>query len=202
MVKKSHWLYRNYDIIESLILPNSSVLDLGCGTGDFLKLLKQKRNIHCQGVEIDETKIVQCIKNCIPVIQGDLDEGLRAFQSNSFDYVLLNQTLQMVKKPELVLSEMLRVGRKAIVGFPNFGHYKIRWHLLKMGTMPVTQDLSFDWFDSPNIHLLTIKDFRNYCKSKNYKILDEFFLMREKANSIIHLAPNFLATEAVFLLER
>ena len=202
MVKKSHWLYRNYDIIESLIQSNSSVLDLGCGTGDFLKLLKQKRNIRCQGVEIDEMKIVQCIKNSIPVIQGDLDEGLRAFQSNSFDYVLLNQTLQMVKKPELVLSEMLRVGRNAIVGFPNFGHYKIRWHLLKKGTMPMTQNLPFHWFDSPNIHLLTIKDFRNYCKRKNYKISDEFFLMREKANSIINLAPNFLATEAVFLLEK
>ena len=194
------WLRRNYDIIRSLIPKGSSILDLGCGDGTIFKNLRLDRNIKGMGIEIDEEKVIQAIANGVPVVQADIDKGLGNFKNGSYDFVILNQTLQMVKKPEYVVSEMLRVGRKAIVGFPNFGSIKIRVDLFSKGRMPVNKNLPYEWFDSPNIHLFTIKDFIHFCHEKGYKILDTYYLQSARANFFISAFPNLLATEAVFLI--
>jgi methionine biosynthesis protein MetW len=196
------WLHRNYDIIRMLVREGTSVLDLGCADGTFLKNLKQEKNIRPLGIEINEEKVVQCIKNGIPVLAGNLDLGLPEFKDHSFDYVILNQTLQEVRKPDFVLDEMLRVGKKAIIGFPNFGHIATRFYLMMRGRMPVTRQIPFQWYNSPNIHFCTVRDFRIFCKDRGYKILDTFYYGAMEANFLISAFPNLLATEAVFLIEK
>jgi methionine biosynthesis protein MetW len=180
----------------------SRVLDLGCGDGALFRDLRRERGITGMGVEIDEEKIVRCVGNGVPVLQADIDRGLNDFKSGSFDYVILNRTLQTLKRPEFVIDEMLRVGRKAIVGFPNFGYIGIRLSLLLRGRMPVTENLPYHWYDSPNIHLCTVADFHDMCRRKAIAILDAFFLRGERANAVISAMPNVHATEAVFLIAK
>ncbi|MGZ4946233.1 MAG: methionine biosynthesis protein MetW [Halobacteriota archaeon] len=158
------------DIIVRLIPAGSRVLDLGCGNGDLLLKLKRGGMTDVRGVEINDRCIAACVRKGLTVFHGDIDEGLSDYDDGSFDYIVLNQTLQVVHKPTLVINEMLRVGNRAIVSFPNFGHYKIRWHLLSKGQMPKVDFLPRDWYDTPNIHLSTISDFEVFCRMRHIMI--------------------------------
>jgi methionine biosynthesis protein MetW len=189
--------------IIDLIPPSNRVLDLGCGNGELLSKLMHEKKVQGHGIEIDGDSIVECIENGVPVIQTNLDEGLGDYPDQSFDFVVLSHTLQVVKKPHLILKEMLRVGRKGIVSVPNFGFWKVRLQLLFNGKMPVTQTLPFEWYDTPNIHLLTIKDFVAFCKKEQIDIVDQINLSRRSHKySINNLLPNLFAETVVFILQK
>ena len=162
-------LHLNYSLIAEMISEKSKVLDLGCGDGHLLKLLKDKKLIKGNGIEIAQTEVIKCLEKGLSVIQGDIDEGLKQFPDKSYDYVILNQTLQSTHNPNFVLDEMLRVGKKCIVSFPNFAYWRIRFYLFFTGNMPKSRILPYEWYDTPNIHLLSIKDFYEYAKKKNIK---------------------------------
>jgi len=197
-------LHVNYEIICDQIEPESKVLDLGCGAGELLKLLKEKKNVQGRGVEINEDNIIKCIEKGLSVFQGDLDEGLIDYQDKSFDYIILNQTLQCTHKPDYVIHEMLRVGRKAVISFPNFAYWRIRSFLFFKGKMPKSNILPFEWYNTPNIRLMTINDFREFCSERKINILKEIYMNKaEIKNDILHrIMPNFYAEEAIFIVER
>ncbi|MBD3386617.1 methionine biosynthesis protein MetW [candidate division KSB1 bacterium] len=187
--------------IIDLIRPHSRVLDLGCGNGELLCKLMHKKAVQGHGIEIDVDSIIECIEKGVPVIQMNLDEGLGDYSDHSFDYVILSHTLQVVKKPHLILREILRVGRTGIVSVPNFGYWKVRLQLLFKGKMPVTKTLPFDWYDTPNIHLLTIKDFKLFCKRENIDIMDQVNLGVNRGKMRIgNVFPNSFAESVVFTL--
>ncbi len=185
--------------IAQLIPEGSRVLDLGCADGDLLEFLSRTKQVKGMGVDIDEKMVLQCIARGISVFQGNLDEGLRDYQTASYDYVILSRTLQVVHKPVLILKEMVRVGKHAIVTFPNFGYLPIRLQLLLKGQMPVTSSLPFQWYDTPNIHLCTKKDFRNLCRALGIPILKEIDLWNRKR--IPPFLGNACAMEVCFLLQ-
>ena len=165
------------------------VLDLGCGNGDLLRALIQQKNVSGYGIEINFDSILSCIEKGIPVFQGNLDDGLSGIQDQSYDVVILSLTLQQVQKPFFLLTEMIRVGKKAIVMFPNFGYWKIRMQLLLTGQSPVTQSLPYRWHDTPNIRVITIHDFKELCQSEKIKIIEETPLF---SNSLLSMAgPTF-----------
>ena len=201
---KSQGLHINYEIISKFMEQDAKVLDLGCGSGELLKLLKDKKNARGRGVEIDENNIVKCIEKGLSVFQGNIDEGLKEYQDKSYDYVILNQTLQCTYKPEYVIQEMLRVGRKVVVSFPNFAYWRVRFQLFFTGQMPKSKILPFEWYDTPNIHLLTIKDFREFCIKKDISILNEIYMTRAKAiKSPFHkLLSNFYSEEVIFVIAK
>jgi methionine biosynthesis protein MetW len=189
-----------YKIITSLIETGASVLDLGCGEGELLSLLKKEKNIvKAQGIEIDEKAIYKCVARGLSVFHGDIDSGLAEYEDNSFDYAILNQSFQQVKKPDIVVSEALRVGREAIIGFPNFAYFKARYHLAVKGHAPITRSLPYEWYDTPNIHFLSIADFIDYCHQRNIKIKKAFYL---RNNTRIRVFPNLLALTGIFLVGR
>jgi methionine biosynthesis protein MetW len=190
---------RVFQEIARLIPQGSRVLDLGCADGDLLEYLSRTKQVKGMGVDIDERMVLQCVARGISVFQGNLDEGLKDYQTASYDYVILSRTLQVVHKPVLLLKEMVRVGKHAIVNFPNFGYLPIRLQLLLKGQMPVTPSLPFQWYDTPNIHLCTKKDFRNLCKELGIPILEEIDLWNSKR--IPSFLGNLCATEVCFLLE-
>ena len=192
-------LSADYDSIIKLIENQSKVLDLGCGSGILLKRLIEEKKVSGRGVEINEENIIECVKYGIPVFQGDIDEGLAAYQDKSYDYVILNQTLQVIRKPDFVLKEMLRVGKRAIVSFPNFANWKIRLKLLFSGRMPKTKFLPFEWYDTPNIHLLTIKDFKIFCRKHNMKIFKEIYIKNYRPTCFM-LFPNLFAEQGLFVI--
>ena len=161
---------KEFQIISDLIENNTRVLDVGCGDGTLMKYLKDKKNVDTRGLEISKDKVQICISKGLTVIEGNAEKDLKQFPNSSFDYVILSQTLQAFLDPENVISELLRVGKKAIVTIPNFGYWKVRIHLLFRGTMPITKDLPNEWYNTPNLHMCTIKDFVNYCNKKNIKI--------------------------------
>ena len=179
----------NYDLILKLIEPGSTVLDLGCGDGELLYRLKKEKKALGRGVDIEEAMVRKCIARGLSVFQGNLDEGLKDYETASYDYVILNQTLQVTHKPVLVLSEMLRVGRKAVVSFPNFGYYRLRFQLLPRGQMPVTRELPHQWYDTPNIHLCRqngipierIVDIGRRTPWPNLSAAEVIFILRSKA---------------------
>jgi methionine biosynthesis protein MetW len=189
-----------YKIIVGMVESGSSVLDLGCGNGDLLAILKKERGIvRSQGIEIDEKAIYECVAKGVSVFHGDIDSGLSEYSDKSFDYVILNQTFQQVKKPDVVLAEALRVGGKVIVGFPNFAYLTARFHLGIRGRAPITKSLPYKWFNTPNIHFLSIADFWDYCKNREIKI--------EKANyqnnsKPVRFMPNIFALLGVFLISK
>ena len=165
------------DIIESIVPQGSSVLDLGCGDGGLLAELAEKKGVIGRGVDIDWQNLIRGMERGLSVYQGDLDEGLTDFPDASFDYVILNQTLQVITKPRKVIREMLRIGEYGIVGFPNFGHWYLRLSLLFRGRMPKSETLPFEWHDTPNIHPLTILDFREFCAIEGLRIIrEEYFI--------------------------
>lgn len=170
--------------------PYSKVLDLGCGNGELLDLLIHEKSIQGYGIEINEDKFLECVKKGISVFQGNIDEGLPEFSDQSFDYVVLSQTLQEIQKPSFVLSEMLRVGRQVIVTFPNFAYYKIRLQMM-LGQIPKTTLMPYDWYNTPNIRIITLKSFKKLCKKENITI---------SAEIVPKFLPNLLSEQGIYIL--
>ena len=197
---ESKGLHLNYKIISEMIPVESDVLDVGCGDGTLMKMLNLK-NVRTTGIDIDQGNIVKCLEKGLSVIQGDIDEGLQGYPDNSYDYVVLNQTLQSTEKPDYVIQEMLRVGKKVVISFPNFAYWKVRFYLMFFGKMPKSKMLPFEWYDTPNIHLLTIKDFYDFAKRHNFKIGKKLCMTKGKLRRdlIRKIFDNFLTEEVIFL---
>ncbi len=187
-----------FPIIFELVHEGASVLDLGCGDGELLAILQEKKRlVRAQGIEIDEKAIYRCVERGVSVVHGDIDSGLPEYGTGSFEYVILNQTFQQVKKPDVVIHEALRVGHKVIVSFPNFAHYSARYQLAIKGRAPITRSLPYEWYNTPNIHFLSIADFITYCREKGIKIEQAFYLGRRGQ---IRLLPNLRALVGIFLI--
>jgi methionine biosynthesis protein MetW len=186
-----------HDIILDWITTGASALDLGCGNGELLLRLVQEKQAKVQGVEIDEQAIYRCVAKGLNALHGDIDSGLADFGDKSFDYVILNESLQQVKNPELVLHESLRVGKKVIVGFPNFTYYAARFQIFFKGTVPVTKSLPYEWHTTPNLHFLSIKDFINFCEKRAIRIERSAFVGDGKR---IRYFPNLRALAGLFLI--
>ena len=189
----------DHRVIARLIEPQAKVLDLGCGAGELMYLLVTEKHAVVQGIEIDDKAIHRCVEKGLSVFHGDIDSGLPEYPDKSFDYVILNQSMQQVKRFTFVMTEALRVGRKVIVGFPNFGHLSARLMLIFRGKAPITESLSYRWYDTPNIRFLSISDFRDYCRRNGISILAMHSL---GTNSEVHFWPNLRAFNAIFVIER
>ena len=193
----------DHKIIAELIDSGSRVLDLGCGDGSLLKFLVTEKSVIGRGVEITEEGMEICVSKGLSVLHGDIDEGIRDYRDGFFDYVVLSQTLQVVHRPKFVIKEMLRAGKKAIVSFPNFGNWQVRLDLLFSGRMPKSDVLPFEWYDTPNIHLCTIKDFRVLCSEMGIRIEREIYLKNQDAENtglLVRVAPNLFAGIAIYLI--
>ena len=188
----------DFRAIAHWVKPAARVLDLGCGDGTLLRYLADERETIGYGVEIDDDGILACVNNGVNVIQGDLERGLSGFADGSFDYVILSQTLQAVRSSERVVREMLRVGREGVVTFPNFGYWPNRLQVMR-GKMPLSDNLPYAWFDTPNIHLCTITDFENFCRTHGVRILERI-VMRDGKKVLV--LPNVLGSLAVYRFER
>jgi methionine biosynthesis protein MetW len=189
----------DHRIIYSIIEPNSHVLDLGCGEGDLLYPLVRDKNVRAQGIELDDKAIQECVKKGLSVFHDDIEKSLREYPDHSFDYVILNQSMQEVKKVDCVIQEALRIGSRVIVGFPNFAYFKSRLMLLFEGRSPITGSLPYLWFDTPNVRFLSITDFKNFCEEKKIRIVEAHYLGEKE---IVHLWPNLLAMNAIFVLTK
>ena len=189
----------DYAIIGELVEPDSRVLDLGCGEGDLLQWLAENKNVQGRGIEIDGPKVQRAIVRGVSAYQGDIDEGLSSYPDDSFDYVILSQTLQETRRPLAVLKEMLRVGRHAIVAFPNFGHWSVRLAMLWSGRSPRTKCFPHDWYNSPNIHFLTIRDFETLARAQGWTVDRKIFTSGHRVGTFL---ANLMAETAVFLVRR
>lgn len=185
---------RDFTAIAQWVAPNAKVLDLGCGDGSLLGYLRDTRDVRGYGIEKDDANVLACVKNGINVIQMNLEEGLAGFEAQSFDVVILSQTLQAMYNTERIVQEMLRVGKEAIVTFPNFGFWKHRLQLIG-GNMPVSKNLPYQWYDTPNVHLCTISDFDNFCRKHHVTIRERLVITEGKT---IHLLPNLLGSLAMY----
>ncbi len=194
-----------FKVISDLIEDNKKVLDVGCADGTLMKFLKENKNINVRGLEISKEKVQECIAKGLTVIEGNAEKDLKQFPDKSFDYVVLSQTLQAFLRPELVLDELLRVGKKAIVTIPNFGNWQVRLHLLFKGTMPITKSLPEQWHSTPNLHMCTIKDFVNFIKSKEIKMIKTLALNSNNTSNITNSnlgTKNLVADLGIFLIEK
>jgi methionine biosynthesis protein MetW len=186
-----------YRAILKWVRQGSSVLDLGCGDGALLDLLVREKSVRAQGIEIDEQAIYQCVAKGLSVFHEDIDQGLSDYADQSFDYVILHQSFQQVKSPDLVLKEALRVGREVIAGFPNFAHYQARLQIFFKGKTPVTPSLPYEWHDTPNLHFLSISDFIEYCRRRNIRLEKAAFVGKKRR---IKILPNLFALTGIFLI--
>ena len=194
-----------FKVIADLIKNDKKVLDVGCADGILMKFLKDNKNTNIRGLEISKEKVQECIAKGLTVIEGNAEKDLKQFPDKSFDYVILSQTLQAFLNPELVLNELLRVGKKAIITIPNFGYWKVRLHLLLKGTMPITKTLPDEWYNTPNLHMCTIKDFVHFVKSRNIKIFKSIALNKLNASLINERnleIKNLSADLGIFLIEK
>jgi methionine biosynthesis protein MetW len=192
-------MQQDHQIISQIISPGAHVLDLGCGDGELLAFLEKENKALVQGIELDENQMHTCVERGLTVLQGDIETGLVDYPDRSFDYVILNQIMQQVRKADFVIQESLRIGRYVIVGFPNFAYIQARSTLFFHGKTPINEALPYYWFETPNIRFLTIHDFMDYCEKKNIKIEQKFFLGK---SGLIHFLPNLFAQNALFLLAR
>ena len=196
---------QEFKIISDLIDKNSHVLDVGCGDGILMEYLVKEKKVNIRGIEISKTKVQNCIAKGLTIIEGNAEEDLKQFPDKSFDYVILSQTLQAFLNPEKVINELLRIGKQAIVTIPNFGYWKIRLHLLLKGTMPITRTLPDEWYNTPNIHLCTLKDFVHFSKAKKFKLSKSIAL---KDNQLSYIKDsnldfkNLSSNLGIFLIER
>jgi methionine biosynthesis protein MetW len=194
-----------FKIIAKLIEKNSRVLDVGCGDGTLMEFLKYNNKIDIRGIEISKNNVQKCIGKGLTVIEGDAEKDLIQFPDRSFDCVILSQTLQAFLNPEKVISELLRIGKKAIVTIPNFGYWKIRLHLLTKGTMPITRTLPDEWYNTPNLHMCSIKDFFNFCESRKINLFKSIAIQNlesSKINNSNLTLKNLTAVLGIFLIEK
>ncbi len=190
-------------IIASWIEPGSRVIDLGCGEGELLKYLINHKNVTGNGIEHNESRAARCIEKGLSVLQGDINEEVRDYPDNTFDYVILSQTLQQVYEPDTLIRSMLRIGKKGIVSFPNFSHWRCRLQLLSSGYAPVTRQLPYEWYNTPNIRVITIKDFRKFIHEVGFNILKEVAIntqSEDRYGKAISVFPNLRATYGIFLI--
>ncbi len=194
-----------YKIISEIIDKSSRVLDVGCDDGALMEYLKQNKDVDIRGIEISKEKVQTCISKGLTVLEGNAELDLKQFPNKSFDYVVLGQTLQAFVNPEIVIKELLRVGKKAIVTIPNFGHWKVRLNLLIKGTMPVTKTLPNEWYNTPNIHMCTIKDFFKFSETIDFKIFKSLALINNNVSNINNsnlLTKNLFSELGIFLIEK
>ena len=187
----------DYAIISEIVERGTKVLDLGCGEGELLQWLAENKGVDARGVEISGVKVQRAIARGVSVYQGDIDEGLADYPNGAFDYVILSQTLQQTHRPLKVLREMLRVGRRAIVAFPNYGHWRMRLSMLVSGGAPKSKLFPYDWYDSPNIHFMTVRDFEMLAAQEQFHIERRYFLSGHRR---VRLSPNLMAEVAVYLV--
>ena len=194
-----------FKFIADIIEKNSRVLDVGCDDGSLMEFLKLNKNVDIRGIEISKEKVQICISKGLTVIEGNAEFDLKQFPDNSFDYVVLGQTLQAFVNPKIVIQELLRVGKKAVVTIPNFGHWKVRLNLLVKGTMPVTKSLPNNWYNTPNIHMCTIKDFFQFSRIIDFKIYKSLALINKKISNINKsnlFYKNLFGELGIFLIEK
>jgi len=189
----------DHRIIIDIIEKGSKVLDLGCGDGELLHRLVEEKRVRAEGVEINEEHIYTCIEKSLSVYHRDIEQGLMDYPDNAFDYVILNQIIQEIRNMEFLLDETFRVGKKVIIGFPNFAYIKARFDLFFKGLAPVTPSLPYQWYNSPNIHFGSLKDFKAYCLEKNIKIIKAYY---SGERGIVGLFPNIFAVNGIFLVEK
>jgi len=189
----------NDQLIFELIKPNTKVLDLGCGNGDLLNVLEKGKQVKAQGIELSEDAIYECVEKGLSVFHGDIDGGLAEYPDNAFDTIILNHTLQEVKQVDFVIGEALRVGKTAVVAFPNFACLEARVRLFFGGRAPVMGSMPHPWHDTPNVRFHSIKDFEDFCRVPNLKILDAHFISGDKE---IHFLPNLFAENAIFVITK
>jgi len=186
-----------HKVILGMVKPRSSVLDLGCGDGELMAALARENKSKARGIEIDEQAIYKCVSRGLSVLHGDIDSGLIDYGDKSFDYVILNQSFQQVKQPDIVLREALRVGKEVIVSFPNFAHYAARLQMIFGGKAPITPSLPYEWYNTPNLHFLSISDFSDYCHRRGIKIIESVYLGE---NRMVKIFPNLFALIGIFLI--
>jgi len=195
----SHDIRLDHRIIYSVIDHGSRVLDLGCGEGDLLYLLARDKQVIAQGIEMDDRAIQECVKKGLSVFHDDIESGLREYPEHSFDFVILNQSMEEVKNVDSLIQDALRIGNRVIIGFPNFAYIKSRWMMFFKGRAPITRSLPYSWFDTPNVRFLSVIDFREYCSEKNIRIIEAHYL---GGKSTVRFCPNLFALNAVFVLTR
>jgi methionine biosynthesis protein MetW len=196
---------KEFIIISELIENDTRVLDVGCGDGTLMKYLKDEKNVDTRGLEISKNNVLNCTSKGLSVIEGNAEKDLHQFPNLSFDYAILSQTLQAFYNPEKVIDDLLKVANKAIVTIPNFGYWKVRMHLLFKGTMPITKTLPNEWYNTPNLHMCTIKDFFNFCSNKNIELYKSIALSSEKTSTINKknlIIKNLYSELGIFLIKK